>query len=620
MSIYLECPTLTGNLAASFIKGLQNEGGPLLTVATPKHFDAYSVDKMPPRLSFDPNISEADLHQYYYPAFRKAVFAGAKSIMCAYNGINGYPSCMSPLIQQVLRGEMGFDGYVVTDSGAVKFMVEKFHRFSNITDAAAASFNAGVDLNSGHSFAELGPALATGVVNETRLKQGLSRLFKARIELGLFDTGNSGPFDQLGAADIASPAHIATALAVAQESIVLLKNDKNEHGHGHYLPLNLTSSLSVAVIGPAADDTYRMLGNYYGCSTSTWGPVLQGCNVSTPLAAIRRDVESAGGTVQYARGCGQESKDTSGFAEALNASKRSDVVVLVLGLRNCQGGQGKGGRNCESEGHDRAHIQLPGMQGELLKVLVQESGKPVVLVLLNGGPVSTPFAAENATAIVEAWYGGSEGGNALSNVLFGRTSPAGRLPFSIVKSVSDLPPDLDMDPTAAPHGRTYRYFNDTPLYNFGFGLSYTTHNYSDFGMPSVVHASKDRNVTACCTVTNTGSFLSQEVVQLYATRRPDPPVQAASDTQTHNSNLNLSHVPRVQLVSFTRTAAISPGDALRVCLPVDIGSLRLWDGSSFAMQPGTYSFFIGPSAPGLRGMFVDESAISKPLTQDVKII
>jgi beta-glucosidase len=251
---------LTGNLAAGFTQGLQNDGGPLLTIATPKHFDAYSVDRMPPRLSFDPNISEADLQQYYYPAFRKVVAAGAKSIMCAYNGINGYPSCMSPLIEEVLRADMGFDGYVVTDSGAVDFMVTKFKRFKNITAAAAASFNAGADLNSGSAFSKLGASLESGAVNETRLKQALTRLFKARIDLGLFD-GSVGPFDKLGPADVASPAHIATALTTAERAIVLLKNEKAApDAKANLLPLDLSSKLKIAVVGPAANDTYRMLG------------------------------------------------------------------------------------------------------------------------------------------------------------------------------------------------------------------------------------------------------------------------------------------------------------------------------------------------------------------------
>jgi beta-glucosidase len=330
--------------------------------------------------------------------------------------------------------------------------------------------------------------------------------------------------------------------------------------------------------------------------------------VSTPLGAITRDVQAAGGTVQYALGCDQESSRTTGFAAAVSAAKASDVVVIALGLRNCEGGQGKGGHNCESEGHDRDVLSLPGMQGELLKAIVS-AGKPVVMVLLNGGPVSTPFAAEHVPAIVEAWYGGSEGGNALSNVLFGRTSPAGRLPFSIVKNVSDLPDDLDMDPTAKPFGRTYRYFTETPLYNFGFGLSYTSFAYSNLLIPTTVHIPDPQNVTACCTVTNTGSFNSQEVVQLYASKHPTPP--ASTDTS------ELSHVPLVQLVSFTRTPSISLGDSLRVCLGVDTDSLRLWDGTNFALQPGTYSFSMGPSAPGSRGVFVNETAISKPLTQDV---
>ena len=212
--------------------------------------------------------------------------------------------------------------------------------------------------------------------------------------MGLLSSRESlGEYGSYGAKDILSPAHRAVALATAKKAIVLLRNE------GELLPLEriaLQKSSKIAVIGPAANDTFRLLGNYYGCSFGTWGPVLSNCSVVTPLAGIQAAAKSFNNDVrvEYAPGCEQESADTSMFADAVATAQSSDVVIAVMGLRNCQGGQGEGGPSCESEGHDREYLGLPGVQRQLLKQLVG-TGKPVVLVLLNGGPVITSWASQN---------------------------------------------------------------------------------------------------------------------------------------------------------------------------------------------------------------------------------
>eukprot|EP00912_Choanoflagellata_sp_UC4_P002052 UC4_evm8s1308 len=602
---YGECPTLTSVLATRMIKGLQSSPGTtpstrMKTIATPKHFDAYSVDKEPPRLEFDPNITESDLYQYYFPAFRAAVEAGAGSIMCSYNGINGAPMCMSPLIQSVLRDEMGFKGYVVTDSGAVDFMVSRFHKFKNTTVAAEASLNAGVDLNSGTCFKTLENSLASGAVNKTRLMEAATRLFTARVSLGLLDPPGFGPFDKLGPADIMSPQNMDVALRAAEESIVLLRNEDGK------LPLKSeTKSSTVGVIGPAADDVYRQLGNYYGCSNGTWGSVLPDCKISTYLESINKTVSEAKGKVLYSKGCDQESNYTGGIGEALDVARKSDIVLMFLGLRNCQGGQGVGGPNCESEGHDREHIELPGKQQDLLEA-VASIGKPVVLILTAGGPLSTPWAAKHVPAILMVWYGGAMAADALVNTIWERGSaPSGKLPFAIVQSTSDLPEELDMN-LSSPPGRTYRYFTGTPLYNFGFGLSYSRLEYSDLEVPDSISVSSDKTQKACCKIKNSGAIATRDVVQLYASRLTAVP--------------SAKNVPNVQLVSFLKTDNIPAGGLTRVCLDIDLSKIRLYVDQKYEVQVGKLALYVGPSAPGRRGEYVGESELSKPLEARLNLV
>jgi len=615
---YGECPFLTGAMGIAMVRGLQEGPQPNVTAiaATVKHFIAYDVDEMPPRLSFDPNISAADLTQTYEPAFEDCVRRGkAESIMCAYSGVNGYPSCVSPLLRETLRGEMGFGGYVVSDSGAITFLTSKYHRYPNSTAASVAALRAGVDLNSGSCYKTLGAAVAAGMVEEAVLDEALTRLLVSRVKLGCFDPPETVSYTKIPPSAIASAAHKAAALDVAQRSLVLLKNGKAAAGDSApLLPLRRRQqpqggaavALRVGVIGPNAGDTFTLVGNYYGCSIGTWGPLLpKYCNLSTPLDGIRAMVGGGlVGNVSYAPGCEQESADTSLIAPAAALAAEVDVVVVVLGLRNCQGGQGRGGRNCESEGNDRATLGLPGVQEQLLAALVAANPR-VVLVLQNGGPVSLSAAAAQAVpAIVESWYGGEAAGTALANALAGAVSPAGRLPFTVVTNLSQVPPELHMPMDEAP-GRTYRYLAQPPLYAFGYGLSYTTFAYSDLSVAGadVVragNASLGGDLVLTATVHNAGGATSDEVVQVYATLRRTPPMLARVASCPEMS------VPLRQLVGFVRLRDLAPGSRTSVSVACPVRALRLLDcGYRYQIVAGTYDLSLGGHAPGSRGQYID---------------
>lgn len=312
---YGEDPILTAHLLEGFVDGLQrgpqttNTLGESLyeTIATCKHFVGYSVDKSPPRLSFDPNVSETDLRQYFYPAWEKCATT-AVSVMCAYNGINGYPMCMSPLIGDVLRGDFGFgenkpEAYIVTDSGALDFMVSQYRRFQNSEDAAVAAMSAGVDLNSGEVYHKLGPALKAGKITLTQLDVALTRLFSARMAMGLFDPANSSVYSQLSQADIMSERNRNEALSMSHKALLLLKNDpprrlgvSEADTSLSLLPFDPKSmpKKRIAVIGWGANDTYAPLANYMGCGFSSWSPRLKNCSIVTPLEGIRNKFEPLG--------------------------------------------------------------------------------------------------------------------------------------------------------------------------------------------------------------------------------------------------------------------------------------------------------------------------------------
>lgn len=284
----------------------------------------------------------------------------------------------------------------MTDSGAIDFMVSQYHKFTTHLDAAEHSMNAGVDLNSGNNFVLLSNSTH---VSTAQIDAALTRLMHARMAMGLFDSPETIAYSSLGPEDIFNAAHKKLALTMSQKSIVMLKNE------GAAMPVKLSGPgavKTVAVVGWGANDSYAPLANYMGCGYSSWSPRLSNCSIITPLMAIQERFAAAGAKVTYSHGCDVESNDTSGFSAATAAAKAADLVIFVGGNRNCEGGQGHGGAHCESEGHDRPDLEMPGVQTQLLKELYA-ANKNTVLLALTGGPISMNWEAANLPAIFVIW-------------------------------------------------------------------------------------------------------------------------------------------------------------------------------------------------------------------------
>ena len=500
---YGEDPYLTSRMGVEFVKGLQGEDQKYLKlVATPKHYAVHSGPESE-RHRFDAQVSERDLRETYLPAFKATITeAKAVSIMGAYNRTNGEPCNASPtLLQKILRDEWGFDGYVVSDCGAIADVYKDHHVVDTPEEAAAISVKAGCDLECGATYRALAKAVRKGLINEATLDQSLRRLFRARIQLGMFDPPEAVPFASIPIDVNDCQAHKQVALRAARESIVLLKNAVNESGAA-FLPLDKSKFKTVAVIGPNADDHNVLLGNYNGTPSKSY----------TPLDGIRMALPGA--QVTYARGCGIASKSTAGFDEAVQVATKADLAIVCLGLSQQMEGEEGQEEGVEAGVHsfgDRTSIDLPGVQEDLLKA-IHATGTPVVLVLLNGSAVAVNWADAHVPAILEAWYPGQASGIALAEVLFGDYNPAGRLPVTFYRSVEQLPPFEDYTMT----NRTYRYFTGEPLYAFGHGLSYTTFAYSDLKL-STDKLPAGSELTVSVDVTNTGTRAGDEVAQVYLT-------------------------------------------------------------------------------------------------------
>ena len=564
---YGEDPYLTARLGVAFVQGLQGDHPTYLkTIATPKHFAAYSGPE-PLRHGFDALVSAKDLRETYLPAFHAAVTeGGARSVMGAYNRLNGEPCCASPvLLQTILREEWGFDGYVVSDCGAI-CDIDAHHRVVGTrAEAAALAVKNGCDLNCGNAFAHLLAAVREGLIDEADIDRAVTRLMRARIELGMFDAAKEVPHTAIPYAMIDCDTHRHAALRAAHKSFVLLKNDG-------VLPLKHDIG-TMAVIGPMAASHEVLTGNYAGTP-------------SRPVTLLRgmQDKVSALTRVYYAQGCELKASSAHLRAEALAAAERADVIVLCLGLSPLiEGEEG------EQPGHpsgDRQAIELPTAQQELLEA-VTAVGKPVVLVLTGGSPIAAPWAHDNVAAVMLAWYPGGEGGTALADVLFGDRNPAGRLPVTFYKSTVDLPPfeDYRMD------GRTYRYFEGEPLYPFGFGLSYTRFEYSGLHL-SGRNLKLGAALTATARVTNHGERAGDEVVQAYLA---DEGAQAQGG-------------PIRRLVGFARVE-LKPGQSQQVTFTIDEKLMsHIDDAGRRVLAPGQFELSIGGSQPDARSYALGAAA------------
>jgi beta-glucosidase len=691
---YGEDPYLTGRIGVAFVTGMQgNDPHYLKVVATPKHYAVHSGPE-PLRHSFDAKVNETDLVDTYLAAFRATVVDGkADSIMCVYNAVNGVPGCASTdLLEKRLREQWGFQGYVVSDCGAVGDIYRGHKYTSTLGGAAVAAVKAGTDLSCGMEYQTLVGEVKAGRIAEADLNRSVERLFVARFRLGMFDPPERVPYAKIPISENDSAAHRQVAREAEREAIVLLKNE------GGVLPL-AKSVRKIAVIGPSAADPVALLGSYNGISSKQVTP-LEGIERQFPNAQVRyalgatytasthalvpstfltplegnghgllaeyfdnpdlqgqpklRRIEprayfdmamddpaaiAAIGHEKYsvlwtgtltppaageydftvrtgmwnftarARlfldgkeltfGTGPSTQMTStqaagprrnlharvqleggrkyalrveyrqsgsggmlqlgwippagvALAEAEKLVKDSDVAIVFVGLSSELEGEELRGVNIPGFlGGDRTSLDLPEPQENLVKAAIA-TGKPVIVVLTSGSAISANYAAQHASALLAAWYGGEEAGPAIAETLAGVNNPAGRLPVTFYKSVDQLPPFTDY----AMRGRTYRYFKGEPLYPFGFGLSYSAFAYSGL---SAKRTPKGAEIRA--TVKNTSARDGDEVVQLYVAGEPgeDAPIRSLRGFQRIHLRAGES-----RRVSFTLGAGELPKSKVEI--------------------------------------------------------
>jgi len=728
---YGEDPFLTGQMGVAFVTGLQGDNPKYYrAIATPKHFDVHSGPE-PTRHFADVDVSKHDEMDTYLPAFRAAVVQGhAASVMCAYNSINGEPACANQfLLQDQLRGKWGFKGYVVSDCDAVQDIFTGHHYRPTQAESSAISlirgmdnecYGAGAPPKDGRDYKPFIEAVQQGYLPENAMNTALVRLFTARMALGMFDPPDMVPYTKIDEKELGSSAHRALARKLADETMVLLKNDGT-------LPLK-PEVKSIAVVGPLADQTQVLLGNYAGTPTHTVS-FLEGLKAAYPNAKItfvpgtqflRNDgtplpdhllttpdgkpglkaeysnwegvefgpgakpaplasridsnialsknnlpSEAAGKKNMGAEWTGfltpTESGDymlgirADGFVrvqvdgktvameyethgvqaklgrvhlekgqkvaldvlygdrggnspaaqliwapvdntpspQAVEAARHADVVIAVVGITSQLEGEEMPVSEPGFLGGDRTSIDLPEPEQALLQS-VAATGKPLVVVLMNGSALAVNWAQKHANAILEAWYSGEEGGTAIADTLSGRNNPAGRLPVTFYKDLAQLPKFEDYSMA----DRTYRYFTGKPLYPFGYGLSYTTFSYAGLSVPEAPVAAGEP-VNAAVTVTNTGKLAGDEVVQLYL---KFPPIDGA---------------PRMALRGFQRVH-LDPGESRQIHFELKNRDLGMVNATGDPMiSGGQYTISIGggqpdTGAPEVSGHFLIDGQISLP--------
>lgn len=574
---YGEDPFLTGQMAISYVTGMQGDDPKYLRViATPKHYAVHSGPE-PLRHKVDVSVSKHDEEDTYLWAFRAAIVEGkADSIMCAYNSVNGEPACANKfLLEDQLRNRWGFQGYVVSDCDAVWDISRGHHYVGTREEAVAISMKRGTDLDCNEPAGGFHPyvnAVKQGLLPEKDLDTAVKRLMRARMRLGMFDPPEMVKYAQIPISENDSTEHRALALKAARESIVLLKNDGT-------LPLKDTVK-RITVVGPLADQLEVLYGNYNGTPS----------HATSALDGIRQQFVNAQVTfspgTDFLHGKGKPSSlpapGTKAFQadavllnQAVTSAKQADVVIAVVGINSELEGEQRKVNIPGFEGGDRTSLDLPDPEEKLLQA-VQATGKPLVVVLMNGSALSVNWASEHANAILDAWYSGEEGGKAIAQTLSGDNNPAGRLPVTFYKSVDQLPPFTDYAMT----NRTYRYFQGQPLYPFGYGLSYSQFAYSNPKLSSnAIQAGDDLLVDV--DVRNTDGPGGDEVAELYLIfpQIPGAPIRALRGFKRVHLDAGTS-----QHLQFTLTPrdlnAVSP-DGDRLVAP---GKYKLSVGSG---QPGT---------------------------------
>ncbi len=727
---YGEDPFLTGRLAIAFVTGMQGDDpNHYRVISTPKHFDVHSGPE-PTRHIADVDVSRHDQVDTYEPAFRSALVDGkAGSTMCSYNAINGQPACANQyLLQDLLRGSWGFQGYVVSDCGAVRDIYSGHHYRATQAEASAISLERGMDnecvdfalLKDDHDYHPYIDAVQQGYLSQDAMDTALVRLFTARMKLGMFDPADKDPYGHIDPKELNSPEHRALARKLAEESMVLLKNDGT-------LPIK-SGTRNILVVGPLADQTAVLLGNYNGTPTHTVS-LLEGLKAEFPEAKItyvpgtqflRNDGEPVpsnllttadgkpGLEAKYTDNDGIDfgsdikpkpitsrvepninlteqdmpaaakgkktvgvqwkgelaapetgdymiGLEAAGFArvavdgktvalqydsqgvatnlgrihlvkgektefeadyrvsdggkpsakliwkavndapspEAVAAARNADLVIAAVGITSHLEGEEMPVNQPGFLGGDRTSIDLPQPEEALVEA-VAATGKPMVVVLMNGSALGVNWIDKHANAVLEAWYSGEEGGAAIASTLSGKNNPAGRLPVTFYKDVSQLPnfEDYTME------NRTYRYFKGKPLYPFGYGLSYSSFSYSGLNVAEA-HVNAGDPVMATVTVTNTGKFAGDEVAQLYV-KFPD-----------------VAGAPRIALRGFKRVH-LEPGQSQQVQFDLKNRDLSMvTEAGQPIIAPGDYTLSVGggqpdTAAPSVSGHFHVDGQIALP--------
>jgi beta-glucosidase len=565
---YGEDPFLNGTIGVAYVKTMQSNG----IICTPKHFIAHGSPLA--GINLAPVAGgERELRSMYMYPFEKVIReTNPLSIMNCYSSYDGEPIAGSHyFLTELLRNELGFKGYVYSDWGSVA-MLNYFHKTAgNNTEAAAMAVMAGIDLEAaGSCYLDLEKLVQENMLDEKYIDQAVERILYVKFASGLFDKPLTADADPKQV--IRSPGHIALAREIADESIILLKNNN------HLLPLSLKKYQTIALIGPNAAQFQP--GDYTWTRQDKFGvTLLEGLQT-----AVGNKVK-----ITYAEGCNNWSLDTSGFQQAIETAQKSDVIIAAVGL-----GSGtftdNAGVTC-GEGFDLSQVELPGMQEKLLKEL-QKLGKPLIVVLISGKPAAIPWVKENADAILVQWYGGEQQGNALTDVLLGKVNPSGKLNVSFPQSTGHLPcyynylsgdkgfyhqPGSPDKP-----GRDYVLSSTDPLWSFGYGLSYTSFTYHDAVINKTELTSSD-TVQVTVTIKNNGSVAGKEVVQIYV------------------RDLVSSVVTPVRQLKAFRKETIEPGNTKNVTLTFLVNDLYLYNQNmKRIVEPGEFELQIGAASDDIK--------------------
>ena len=552
-------------IAEARVRGIQGNklGDPDAMLACVKHFAGYGA----PIAGLDYNtvdMSERFFRDYYLPPYEAAVRAGAATVMTSFNDYDGVPASGNKfLLDNILRKEWGFEGFVVTDYTSINEMVNH-GVVANDKEAGELALNAGVDMDMQGAVYQrfLKQSLKEGKVSQKQIDEAVRRVLRLKFDMGLFEDPYKYCNAEREKATLFSAENRAAAREVARKSIVLLKNEQ--------AVLPLKKGQKIALIGPLGDNKSELMGNWNGAGNA---------NDCVSLREGLSKPQWQTGSLSITQGCDFEGVDKSGFSAAINAAEQADVVIVAVGEKAMMSG----------EAAARAELGLPGVQEELVLELIK-TGKPVVVVLMNGRPLAIPRIAEGATAILETWWLGTETGNAIADVLFGAYNPSGKLPMTFPRSVGQVPIYYNHKSTGRPYDPnskwTSKYIDmpNAPQWPFGFGLSYTTFSYSE---PKATVNASAKQILVTCSVTNTGKTAGEEVAQLYV------------------HDLVGSVTRPVQELKGFQKIMLQPGETRELTFTLTERDLSFYRRDmTFGVEPGEYEVMVGGNSAEVKSIKV----------------